>query len=116
MIDRKKIEDFLVNEIFLKRLELDEDGFTPDDFSEDTLVFDKSGLGIDSVDALDLLVGIEKQYNFEPVAIDGDYIQEKCSSIASIIDMIIERMAEKAETANAWLNKKITLSVDWGVF
>lgn len=95
MIDRNEIEEFLVNDIFLKRLELEEDGYVRADFSEDTLILDDTGLALDSVDVLDLFVGIEKAFQLKPEAINGDFIESKCRSIGTLIDFVIERTRDQ---------------------
>jgi acyl carrier protein len=93
---RKEIFDFIVNDIFLNRLELEDDGFSPDDFDENTQILNDSGLGLDSVDVLDLLVGVEKKYGFKPVEIDSAYIDETCESISTVIDMVQSRALKAA--------------------
>ncbi|MBZ9613151.1 MULTISPECIES: phosphopantetheine-binding protein [Rheinheimera] len=89
---RNEILDFVVNSIFLDRLELADDGYSAEDFSEETLILSEQGLGLDSVDVLDLLVGIEKKYQFKPIEIDSTFIDEVCASIGSVIDMVQSRM------------------------
>jgi len=93
-ITRTEIMHFLVNSLLLERLELAEEGYGPDDFSEDTLLLSEEGLGLDSVDALDLLVGIEKKYQLRPIDIDSNFIEENCSSIARVLDMVHARIVE----------------------
>jgi acyl carrier protein len=51
----------------LKRLiieSLNLEGFTPDQIGDDTSLFGE-GLGLDSVDALELVLALEKEYGFE---------------------------------------------------
>lgn len=51
----------------LKRLiieSLNLEGFTPDQIGDDTPLFGE-GLGLDSVDALELVLALEKEYGFE---------------------------------------------------
>ena len=82
---------YLVNSLLLERLELADVGYGPDDFSEDTVLLGKDGVNLDSVDALDLLVGIEKKYQLDPIEINGDFIEENCATIACLIDMVQSR-------------------------
>lgn len=63
------------------------DGMTPDDIDNDAPLFDK-GLGLDSIDALELIVLLEKEYGirlaspaegkdvFKSVAVMADYISK----------------------------------------
>jgi acyl carrier protein len=91
-IQRTEILHYLVNSLFLDRLELADAGYGPDDFSEETMILSKDGLGLDSVDVLDLLVGIEKKYQLKPIEIDAGFIEGECASISSVIDMVQARM------------------------
>ena len=64
------------------------DGMTPADIDSDAPLFDK-GLGLDSIDALELIVLLEKQYGirlkspaegkdvFKSVNVMADYIEKK---------------------------------------
>lgn len=88
---------FIVNRILLDRLELEDDGYSEEDFNEDTLIMGDGGLDLDSVDMLDLIVGIEKEYGFRAMSIDSNYISEKCRSISTLVDMVIERSTKAAE-------------------
>jgi acyl carrier protein len=93
---RAEIMLYLVNSLLLDRLELANEGYGPNDFSEDTLLLSDEGLGLDSVDALDFLVGIEKKYQLKPIDIDNNFIRESCASISRVLDMVQSRMLEVA--------------------
>jgi acyl carrier protein len=95
-IQRSDILNYLVNNLFLERLELGDAGYSAGDFSEETQILSSDGLGLDSVDVLDLLIGIEKKYQLKPIEIDSTFIEEVCSSISSVIDMVLERMQAAA--------------------
>ena len=98
-IARKDILHYIINSLLLERLELADTGYSPADFSEDTALLSKDGLNLDSVDALDLLVGIEKKYQLDPIEINGDFIEENCATIARIIDMVQTRLAARMTVA-----------------
>jgi acyl carrier protein len=95
-LQRNDILDFIVNNILLDRLELEDEGYSTEDFAESTLILSEEGLGLDSVDVLDLIVGIEKKYGFSPIEIDSDYIDATCESIATVIDMVLTRTQQLA--------------------
>ncbi len=81
------MEDFIVKlkEQMISALNLE--GMTPDDIDNDAPLFDK-GLGLDSIDALELIVLLEKEYGirlaspaegkdvFRSVAVMADYISQ----------------------------------------
>ncbi len=81
------MEEFIVKlkEQMISALNLE--GMTPDDIDNDAPLFDK-GLGLDSIDALELIVLLEKEYGirlsspaegkdvFRSVAVMADYISQ----------------------------------------
>ncbi len=81
------MEDFIVKlkEQMISVLNLE--GMMPDDIDNDAPLFDK-GLGLDSIDALELIVLLEKEYGirlaspaegkdvFRSVAVMADYISQ----------------------------------------
>jgi acyl carrier protein len=93
---RAEILDYLINSLLLDRLELADEGYGPTDFSEDTALLGDEGVGLDSVDALDLLVGVELKYQLKPIDIDSGFIADHCASIARVIDMVQARIAAGA--------------------
>ncbi len=50
----QKIKEMMVESLMLK--------MTPDQIGDDTPLFDPAGLGLDSIDALELSVAIEKKF------------------------------------------------------
>lgn len=94
--ERAEIKHYLIHSLLLDRLELSDAGYGPDDFNDETALLSGEGINLDSVDALDLLVGIEKKYQLKPIEINGDFIEENCATISSVIDMVQSRMKEAA--------------------
>ncbi|MBQ1912996.1 MAG: acyl carrier protein [Bacteroidales bacterium] len=77
----------LINELKLKVIEaLNLDGMTPEDIAEDAPLFGDEGLGLDSIDVLELIVFLEKNYGirlanpqegkqvFQSMAVMADYV------------------------------------------
>ncbi len=77
----------LINELKLKLIEaLNLEGMTPDDIPNDAPLFGEGGLGLDSIDVLELIVLLEKNYGirlatpqegknvFKSVAVMADYV------------------------------------------
>ena len=77
----------LINELKLKLIEaLNLEGMTPDDIPDDAPLFGEEGLGLDSIDVLELIVLLEKNYGirlatpqegknvFKSVAVMADYV------------------------------------------
>ena len=53
---RSRIKEVMVDELMLD--------FAPDEIDNETPIFGAEGLGLDSVDALQLVVAIEKHFGF----------------------------------------------------
>ncbi|MBO5255433.1 MAG: acyl carrier protein [Opitutales bacterium] len=62
-------------------------GVSPSDIDSDTPLFDADGLGLDSVDALELVVMIEREYNI--TVDDKDEAKTIFSSLSALADYII---------------------------
>lgn len=79
----------LINEIKLKLIDaLNLDGMTPETIDDNAPLFGDEGLGLDSIDVLELIVLLERNYGirlaspaegkqvFQSVAVMADYIQQ----------------------------------------
>ena len=79
----------LINEIKLKLIDaLNLDGMTPEDIDNNAPLFGDEGLGLDSIDVLELLILLEKNYGirlaspkegqkvFQSVAVIAQYVTD----------------------------------------
>lgn len=79
----------LINELKLKVIDaLNLDGMTPEDIDDNAPLFGDEGLGLDSIDVLELIVLLEKNYGirlaspaqgkevFKSIAVMADYIAQ----------------------------------------
>ncbi len=64
-------------------------GVSEADIADDILLFDADGLGLDSVDALELVVMIERDYSI--VIDDKDEAKTIFSSVEALADYILSR-------------------------
>ncbi len=69
------------SDLLLGRLELGELGFTEASISDDISLLDEGGLGLDSVDALDLVVGAELLFQVKFGEISRDRITQICTTV-----------------------------------
>jgi acyl carrier protein len=73
-----------IKQFIIDRLQLT---ISPDEFSDDTVIFDETGpLGLDSIDALELVVGLEKEFGASIP--DRDVAQKVLVSVNSIAEFI----------------------------
>lgn len=94
MKTEQEIIHYIKQNLLLDRLELADTGLAFDDISDDHLLLDSAGLGLDSVEALDLLVGAEKEYGFQIKEIDKALIESACHSVRSFVAFIMDRIAQ----------------------
>jgi len=59
---------------------------SPDDITEDTQIFGDDGLGLDSIDILELIVGIKKEFGVD--ISDRKVAEQVFISIGSVIQYI----------------------------
>lgn len=74
--------------ILLDRLELADTGLTAQQITDDHLLLDRAGLGLDSVEALDLIVGCEKRFGLKVGEINKAFIEGVCHSVRTLADYI----------------------------
>jgi len=75
-----------LRELMIKRLKLK---VTPEQIREDTQLFGPDGLGLDSIDVLELVVGIKKEFGVEIA--DRQTAEKVFTSVGAIIQFIEER-------------------------
>ena len=64
-------------------------GVSPDDIDADTELFGDDGLGLDSVDALELVVMVEREYGV--VVDESDDRKTTFASVSALADYIISK-------------------------
>jgi acyl carrier protein len=86
---------FIKQDLLIDRLDLGGSGVELSDIEEDTRLLG-DGLSIDSVDALDLLVGIEKKFGLEFPDIGPAFVEASCKSVRTLADLVVDGLAKKA--------------------
>ncbi len=72
-----------LRDLFIDRLKLK---ISPDDIKEDTNIFGADGLGLDSIDILELIVGIKKEFGVE--ISDREVAEKVFTNVGSVIQYI----------------------------
>lgn len=85
---RQQIKEMLVKNLMLQ--------ITPDQIGDDTPLFGAGGLGLDSIDALELAVSMEKVFGASVP--NSEVAGRALRSVSTIHDYILEKRAEKAAT------------------
>lgn len=82
--------------VIYEGLELDELGIGLEDIGDDVLLFDAAGLDLDSVDALEVLVGVQREFGVQFPEIDQAFITEHCATVGRLARAVTLHMQEKA--------------------
>src|ERR1043165_9009904 len=86
---RSRIKEMLVKNLMLQ--------VTPDQIGDDLPLFGPGGLGLDSIDALELVVSMEK--TFSVGVPNSDVAGKALRSVNTIHDYILEKRPESVHTA-----------------
>lgn len=81
------------NDLIHKRLKLDEMGIEFSEITDDIVLFGNEGLALDSIDGLELAVGIEQKFGVKIGKMTGDIAKEKFknpSTIACFVEELLE--------------------------
>ncbi|HEY5954560.1 MAG TPA: phosphopantetheine-binding protein [Terrimicrobiaceae bacterium] len=85
---KSRIKNMMVENLMLK--------MAPEEIGDDTLLFSPEGLALDSIDALELAVGIEK--NFGIATPNAEVAREAFVSVNTIAAYIIAKKKNAQET------------------
>lgn len=80
---RQRLKELMISELMLD--------MTADDIGDDTPLFGPAGIGLDSVDALQLVVMIEKNFNFKMA--DQDQAKRLLHSVSTIAEALEQKAA-----------------------
>jgi acyl carrier protein len=95
---RDQIANYIKTDLLLEQLRLADTGMTIANIQDDTPLLD-GGLSIDSVDALDLLVGVEKKFGLILPDLDKTFLETTCADVGSLIAYVQAELAKKANAA-----------------
>lgn len=79
---RQRLKELMISELMLD--------MTPEDIGDDTPLFGPAGIGLDSVDALQLVVMIEKNFHFKMAD------QDQAKRVLHSVNTIAEALEQKA--------------------
>jgi acyl carrier protein len=78
------IAEKIRNLVIFEGLELEELGIELDDIKDDTLLYDADGLDLDSIDALEVLAGVQREFGVTFPEIDSDFIADHASTVGKL--------------------------------
>lgn len=93
------VRDTVLNTILFEGLELDGLGVNPDDLTAETMLLADEGLGLDSVDALEIIVGVQKVFGLSIPDIDTAFFETNLRTVSTLVDYVISALKLAPETA-----------------
>ena len=88
-----QISLIIKRDLLLDQLGVGGSGTTAADLADDMPLIE-GGLDLDSVDALDLLVSVEKTFGFKIPALDKAFIDATCATIGTLAAYVHGRVAQ----------------------
>jgi acyl carrier protein len=90
---RAEIVSYIKKDLLLEQLDLANSGVALEDIEDDTPLLN-DGLDIDSVGALDLLVGLEKKFDLRLPEFGKDFIEATCKNVGCLADYVVANLAK----------------------
>jgi acyl carrier protein len=90
----EEITDIVRQQILMERLELAELGIELDQLTLDAQLLEEDGIGLDSVDGLEVVVGLQETFGIEIPDVDRDFITTHIKDIRSIVALVCEKLGQ----------------------
>ncbi|GGE88390.1 acyl carrier protein [Stappia taiwanensis] len=97
-ITRDQIVDFICKDLLIERLDLGASGIELKDLNEATALSEPP-LSLDSVDTLELVVGVERQFSLPRQDLTPEELRETCATIGTLADYVTRRVPQDAAPA-----------------
>ena len=91
----RKIADHIRLKVVYEGLELAEIGINLVDITDDVPLFDEDGLNLDSIDALEIVAGVQREFGLSLPNVDQAFIDEHCTTVARLAGMVAEMSADR---------------------
>lgn len=87
------IAQVIREKILIGDLELEEMGFSIENLGDDVALMEDSGIALDSVDVLELVVGIQKYFGVEIKDVNADILQEHFRTIGTLSAFVLASLS-----------------------
>jgi len=99
-MNKTELLKWVKEDLIFKRLCLEDMGISLDEIEDTTVLFNDSGLALDSVVGLELAVGIEQKFGIKVGSLNEDIAKRKFATPESIRDYICELLEAKELAKN----------------
>ena len=93
------IADHIRRKVVHEGLELEDVGIDLADVTDDVRLFDEDGLNLDSIDALEIVAGVQREFGLSLPNVDQAFIDEHCATVGRLAAMVEERSRGAAAQA-----------------
>ena len=84
----RDIADHIRTRIIHEGLELEEIGIELSEVTDDVPLFDDDGLNLDSIDALEILAGVQREFGLSFPDVDQAFMAEHCSTVGRLARLV----------------------------
>ena len=85
-----EIADHIRHKVIYEGLELEEIGVDLADITDDVPLFDEDGLNLDSIDALEILAGVQREFGLSLPNADQAFMDEHCATVGRLASMVAD--------------------------
>ena len=91
----RDIADHIRTRIIHEGLELEEIGIELAEVTDDVPLFDDDGLNLDSIDALEVLAGVQREFGLSLPDVDQAFMAEHCSTVGRLARLVESMFVER---------------------
>ena len=88
-----EIADHIRRKVIYEGLELEEVGIDLTDITDEVLLFEEDGLNLDSIDALEILAGVQREFGLSFPNVDETFMDEHCTTVGRLARLVQDRGA-----------------------
>ena len=88
-----EIADHIRMKVVYEGLELEELGIELADVTDDVPLFEEDGLNLDSVDALEIIAGVQREFGVSFPDVDQAFMDEHCATVGRLARAVESRRA-----------------------
>ena len=96
-----EIADHIRMKVVYEGLELEELGIELADVTDDVPLFEEDGLNLDSVDALEIIAGVQREFGVSFPDVDQAFMDEHCATVGRLARAVESRRAGSGAGADA---------------
>jgi acyl carrier protein len=93
------IHETIRNTILFEGLELDGLGLKPEELTVDTLLLADEGLALDSVDALEIVVSVQKVFGLSIPNLDAAFFETNLRTVGTLVDYVANALRIGSESS-----------------